>query len=296
MKELKMRRIPVILDCDNTMGVRGCDIDDGLTILFLLGCNEIDLIGITCSYGNSSQETVYRNTCRLIKDWGRSEIPVLRGAEDPEIRKSEAASFLAEKTRVYAGELCIIGTGSLTNLAGAAETDPAFFSNVRTISLMGGITEELFVGGTHMDELNFSCDPEASLTVISHGKDVRIATAQNSLHSFFGREEFNNYLGRNPGKLADMLRRETGYWFDLYEKKRGLPGFVNWDVMAAMQLTNPETLNLKSAVISPDIDSMREGLLSGNGEPITVMLPEITDHDLYFKTVYDSFFRAAITL
>ena len=44
-----MKRIPVIYDCDNTMGVAGCDIDDGLTLLFLLGCRDIDLIGVTCA-------------------------------------------------------------------------------------------------------------------------------------------------------------------------------------------------------------------------------------------------------
>ena len=292
-----MQRIPVILDCDNTMGIPGCDIDDGLTLLFLLGSSKADLLGVTCTYGNSSQETVFLNTKRLLKEWGRPDIPVLKGADHQDIcRRSDASGFIAEKAKEYAGELCIIATGSMSNLAGAAETDPDFFDNVRTISIMGGITEELIVGGIHMDELNLSCDPAASLKVISEGHDVRIATAQNSLRSYFGRTEFNEYLNIHPGKLSEMLRKETGYWFDFYENRWGLPGFVNWDVMAAMQLLETDVFDMKRSVISPDLISLYIGCLYGKGNPAEVTLPEITDHERYFKTVYDHFFEADVTL
>lgn len=33
----------VLFDCDNTMGVKNCDVDDGLTLLYLLGRKDIDL-------------------------------------------------------------------------------------------------------------------------------------------------------------------------------------------------------------------------------------------------------------
>ena len=78
-----MKKIPVILDCDNTMGVPGCDVDDGLALLYLLGCPEVELLGITCSYGNNTQQTVYDNTLRLLKAWNREDIPVFRGGDNP---------------------------------------------------------------------------------------------------------------------------------------------------------------------------------------------------------------------
>ena len=68
-----MGKIPVILDCDNTLGVPGCDVDDGLTLLYLLGCPEVELLGITCSYGNNTQQTVYDNTLRMLKKWKRHD-------------------------------------------------------------------------------------------------------------------------------------------------------------------------------------------------------------------------------
>lgn len=76
-------KLPLIFDCDNTMGVPNHDVDDGLALLYVLGCPEVDLLGVTCSFGNSTQDTVYRNTRRLLQEWGRGDIPVFRGADSP---------------------------------------------------------------------------------------------------------------------------------------------------------------------------------------------------------------------
>ena len=57
------------------MGVPGCDADDGLALLYVLGCPEAELLGVTCSFGNNRQDTVYENTKRLLREWGREDIP-----------------------------------------------------------------------------------------------------------------------------------------------------------------------------------------------------------------------------
>ena len=50
-----MRKI--IHDCDCTFGINGCDVDDGLALLYLLGDPEAEILGVTTTYGN--------NTCLL---------------------------------------------------------------------------------------------------------------------------------------------------------------------------------------------------------------------------------------
>lgn len=40
----------VIFVCDNTMGLYGKDVDDGLALLYLLGRDDIKLIGITTTF------------------------------------------------------------------------------------------------------------------------------------------------------------------------------------------------------------------------------------------------------
>ncbi|HBC99873.1 MAG TPA: nucleoside hydrolase, partial [Lachnoclostridium sp.] len=42
----------VVFDCDNTFGVKDCDVDDGLALMYLLGCPEVKVHGITATYGN----------------------------------------------------------------------------------------------------------------------------------------------------------------------------------------------------------------------------------------------------
>ena len=291
-----MKKVPLIFDCDNTMGIPGCDVDDGVTLLYLLGCPEVELLGITYSFGNNTQETVYVNTLRLLKDWGREEIPVLRGADGPGDRRSPAAEFLAEMSRKYADELLVVATGAMTNLLGAEEQAPGFFSRVKEFSLMGGITEPLLVGGVPMEELNLSCDPAAALRVLQHGRCVRIATAQNSLRSFFPREECLAALRRQGGAAGEYLEEQLAYWFDLYAEKWNLDGFVNWDVMAAVQLLHPELMKCREAEITPTEQSLRQGMLLADGPACRVLLPEIDGGERYFRHIYETWFSACITV
>lgn len=44
-----MRKI--IHDCDCTFGINGCDVDDGLALLYLLGDPEAEVLGVTTTMG-----------------------------------------------------------------------------------------------------------------------------------------------------------------------------------------------------------------------------------------------------
>ena len=280
-----MNKMPVILDCDNTMGVPECDVDDGLTLLYLLGCPEVNLLGITCSYGNNTQQTVYDNTLRLLKKWGREDIPVFRGGDNPIRRKSPASEFLAEAASKYRGELCVLATGAMTNLLGAAEEDAEFWSNLKTVSVMGGITEPLFVNGVPMDELNLSCDPEASCAVLRNVRDLRIATAQNSLHSYFPRADWRAW---------GLDEEDVAYWFDIHESKWKLEGIVIWDVMAAVQLIHPELLKSNETVIGPEEELLKRGMILGCSYCRSAKLPQIRDLKTYQDHVYHIWKNAGI--
>ncbi|TFG49619.1 MAG: nucleoside hydrolase, partial [Anaerolineales bacterium] len=52
----------VIFDCDNTMGLKTKEVDDGLTLYYLLGRPDIDLLGITTTFGNGTIDQVYQQT------------------------------------------------------------------------------------------------------------------------------------------------------------------------------------------------------------------------------------------
>lgn len=59
-----MKKKTIVFDCDNTFGMKGRDVDDGLALLYLLGHPCADLLGVTTTYGNSRTEAVYANTLK----------------------------------------------------------------------------------------------------------------------------------------------------------------------------------------------------------------------------------------
>ena len=288
--------LPLIYDCDNTLGIPDCDVDDGLTLLYLLGSPGVKLLAVTCSFGNSTQEKVFHNTVRLLREWGREDILVLRGGANPANRRSPAAEFLADAARRYPDRLAVLATGSLTNLLGAESYDPDFFSRVARISLMGGVTGPLLVGGRPMAELNCSVDAQAAHGVLTRGREVLIATAQNCLDSFFPREEYMARLALSRAPLARYLERELAGWFQWNRERWGLSGFVNWDVLAAAQLLHPEYFHWEAAEITPTVRSLGQGQLLADGAPRRAVLPRIRDRAAYAEHVYSTILAARVRM
>jgi len=59
----------------------------------------------------------------------------------PMLHKYEsAAEYLVQTCREAPGEISIIALGPLTNLAAACELDPEFRNNLKSLSMMGGIS------------------------------------------------------------------------------------------------------------------------------------------------------------
>lgn len=69
----------IILDCDNTMGMKAWEVDDGLVLLYVLGRDDLELLGITNVFGNSSLANVSYYTKNLLREIGREDIPRFDG-------------------------------------------------------------------------------------------------------------------------------------------------------------------------------------------------------------------------
>lgn len=282
----------IIVDFDNTMGVDGCDLDDGLALLFLLGSDDITVNAACTTYGNSDIETVHSNTLRLFDELAL-DIPVYRGASSPHDPFSDAAHYLARAAADHPGEFSILATGSLTNLRGAALLDEHFLENVREIGLMGGISRSLVINGRIMDELNLSCDPTAAITVLNAPCPVAVATAQNCLPAFFRREDFISELG------ARSWLYETGdYWFRHMSREFGENGFVIWDIVAAAWLARPDLFEGSKTDVTLNERLLSVGYLeeAPEGAPRTsVTMPIVKEGGQFKKEVFIAW-RKALTL
>ena len=277
----------IIIDCDNTFGVEGCDLDDGLAIIYALGTGMCELLGVTTTFGNNTLEVVTPNTIRFMKDIGMEDVAVIPGHED-DAEKNEAARFLADTVNSLPGQVSILAHGSLTNLYHAWLLDPDFFEKVPELSFMGGVTEPLIIMGKQLDELNFSIDSATSYNVLTRGKSIKIATGNICLDALFTKERFDR-LERSDAPFLRWLCGQGQYWFKREMEVFGHDGIYKWDVYAAAALLHPELFRENMVEISPDPESMKTGTLLGKGDLRTVDVPVLIDSNAYMEHVYDAY-------
>ena len=287
----------VVYDCDNTLGVLFSDVDDGLALLYMMAEREsVDLLGVTTTYGNSREETVYNATVKMLNECGREDLPVVRGGDAPGQYESAAADFLVEQADRYPGELSILATGSLTNLEGAYRKDPTFFEKVKEIVLMGGITEPLVFAKNTMDELNFSCDPEASFHVLTLGKNVSTVTGNNCLKVLFTTKEYREKLYSTHTPAGDFIRDKADLYAGLNEAIFGIEGFYNWDVLAATYLCHPEQFQDARGSYSISVEDLGTGFLRASESGNCVLnLPEVREAEGFRDHVYETWLSAGIS-
>ena len=238
-----MNRKKVICDCDNTAFFPGRPMDDALAILYLLGNpDDIDLLGITCNYGNGTAEESYISNTKLLNETGYSHIPVFRGYENGENPVCDSAHFISEMADKYPGELNYLGIGSLGNLYGAYLLDNEIFDKIAQIVLMGGITEPLFIhDGKRLDELNFSVNARASAEVLRRGKNISVITGNNCLPvSEMPKDEFLDKLCSSDNPAGMYIAQKCGYRFKTKEVVYGADSSYVWDAVAAAYINHPE--------------------------------------------------------
>ena len=138
----------VIIDTDI-----GDDIDDAFALALALRSPELQVIGITTTFGDT--ETRAKLVDRFLAEVGRPEIPVAAGAPTPvkgtftQRRYAEgghaakpshpdAIGFILEQIRRYSGQVTLIAIGPLMNVGAAIDKDAATFRKLKRVVLMGG--------------------------------------------------------------------------------------------------------------------------------------------------------------
>lgn len=261
----------VIVDCDNTMGAPFKEVDDGLTLLYLLGRPDVDILGITTTFGNGPIEDVYALTQDFLRRVGRSDIPLFKGAGERGQPPTEAAHFLAEAAADHAGEVAVLALGPMGNLRAAAEIDSAFFSNIKHVSCMGGYLHPLRLGWKKVDELNLASDPEAAFAVLRSGCPVTLMNAHTCLQASFGWGDLARvrHWGRDT---RTAIRR----WLLGHALACGLGKFYLWDLLPAVCVSHPELFDANWVWIRSTAADLETGsiVVGAPGEGRHIHMPE----------------------
>lgn len=179
----------LILDVDT-------GIDDAIGILLAVKSNAFDILGITTVSGNVSLDQATANTCKILDLVKADYIPVIKGAATPLLREpffehrihgedglggalkevaithpvsdGFAPDFLINSILSFSGEVTLVFTGPLTNLALAVKKCPQITNHVKEIIFMGGVVKG--PGNvTPTAEFNSYVDPEATKIVLHAG-------------------------------------------------------------------------------------------------------------------------------
>ena len=262
------------------MGIPLKEVDDGMTLLYLLGNPEIDLLGITTTFGNGTLEQVYTQTQKLADHLGL-DIPIIKGEDQTQISElTPAAHFLAEKIAAYPGEITVVATGPLGNLFTASKLGPYIFTKVKEIAVMGGYTQRMKLGFRDLAELNFSANPKAAHSVLHAPSPVTVFSGQACLDAPFGLKDILK-IDYWPGKLKRTLIQ----WLIAFGLYTGRFVFYLWDLLPAVYLSMPDLFSFEEFVLGSSAKDLQTGMLiegDSVNDPVIKLATGIKDQQAFF--------------
>ncbi len=258
--------IPVIIDTDP-------GIDDCLAILLALNSPELDVRGISISYGNAVVENAYRNAVEILRKVKHPvRVPLGIGARRPLKRQIQVADDTHGPTGLgyadvppagvildYARPLerlldaqpepvTVVTLGPVTSLALVLRANPALVREKvsRHIAMIGNI--EAPGNTTRFSEFNAWCDPEALATVLAAEIPTEMIGLDVTRKLVIKGNEVERLAQHSPW-LYDALR----FYVEFHKKQEGLDGAVINDVLAIAYLIQPDVLTLSDLRLTVDL-------------------------------------------
>lgn len=250
--------------------------DDILAVLYMACREDAELLGITTVTGAAGDiqqaAWVAKNTAELT---GR-DIPVYAGAAQPisdhnlddsgdpvnfyeefrwkfgdrlekfntpaqkpkgEIEEEYAVDYLVRMFRENPGEITLVTTGPLTNIALALEKDPSLASSVKEAYILGG-SFHIYGNITPVTEYNIYADPEAAKKVLTSDMKITLVPLDVCENNAFAdgmltRDHLSDMQYQAKGEMIDYVCDKFPIYIDMWREYFQLGGFPMDDVITA---------------------------------------------------------------
>ena len=249
----------IILDCDPGH-------DDAIAILLAAHHPDIDLLAITTVAGNQSLDKTTLNALKVCSLANIRDVPVARGMDRPLVRPARHAAnihgesgmdgpnipepdiepvaqhgvdLLIDLLMNSDGDITIVPTGPLTNIATAIRREPAILPRIKAISLMGGA-----IGvGNRMPaaEFNIWADPEAAAIVFECGRPLTMSPLEVT-HQALATGEVLDRLRAANRPVASFAADLLTFFGDTYRNVFGFPAPPVHDPCAVAAVIDPDIL------------------------------------------------------
>ena len=293
----------MILDLDT-------GIDDAFALAYAIAHPDIELIGVTGTYGNVTIEQGMANTRALLKLLGQPDIPVYAGVEiegfvvseasarihgtngvgevniatDNAESAGEAVDFLIESAAKYGEDLVVVPTGAQTTTAKALEKDKAL-RGIRMVTMGGALTVPGNVSPAA--EANISQDPVSSNSVYQLAEDMTMVGLDVTMQTQLTRAEADSWRGTAAGDaFADM----AGYYIDAYQENNPhMDGCALHDPLAVAVAVDPDLVDCLILPLQVDTEGPTVGRTIGrwDGSEVETRVAVGVDVDAFVPDFID---------
>lgn len=271
-----MSKQKVIIDTDP-------GVDDSAAILLSFYDDELDIKLITTVSGNVGIDMVTKNAIHLLEIFGRTDIPLARGAAKPMCREPKDATYIHQKDgmggyippetvnmkpvnkdaievlyetiKANANDISVIALGPHTNIGWLIKNHPDVVGMISHIYCEGcslnGYDDVDDRWSSHLS-FNVSSDPEAFYITTHSGIPMTIVPSKAG-------REFANFTEQQVSDMAKindtgkfLSTMYGGYWERNYVDKR----VATNDTCAVLACRKPEFFKTEKITIDVDLDEI----------------------------------------
>ncbi len=238
----------------------GDDIDDLLALEFLLKRDDVEIVGVTTTFKNTTLRA--RQVKKVLSLMDKEDIPVFAGVgkplksvyridekevfsqytadlsiarfapnnEEEESNGISAIDFILSMVKRHGDDLTLLGIGPLTNIALAFEEDEEAMKNANIV-IMGGCYFKPFI------EWNIECDYRAAEIVFNHAKRLHAVGIDVTKKTEFPKEEQSFFFeDKSPyGEYRNECIR-------LWKAANPMRQMTLHDPLAAMSAVEPDVV------------------------------------------------------
>jgi inosine-uridine nucleoside N-ribohydrolase len=282
--------VKLVLDMDT-------GVDDAVAIALALGSPETEVLAITSVAGNAPVERCTRN-CLLLNELMGGRAVVARGAARPLVKdlltaqevhgadglggrtgslptpttrptSESARDLLVRLPTEHPGEITLVTTGPLTNLALALAHAPEAVACYARIVAMGGAFG--VPGNTGpVAEFNVYVDPEAARDVLRAGLDITLVPLDATTGAVLERRDLERrsrslrLAPDRPGRSAPaIIYRALDHYMEFQFDESGLDGGYMHDPLAVAAALNAGVLETRPLDVDVIIDGPDRGRTVG---------------------------------
>lgn len=270
-------KYPIIFDTDP-------GVDDAQAIAIALRHPDIDLLGMTTTFGNVDIDTATHNAL-LLGELAGQPVPVAQGSACPMVKprhpapkhihgdnglgniplppvtgqaeSRNAAQFIVDTVRARPGEVSLVAVGPLGNLAAALQLAPEIVTLVRQVVVMGGSIRE---GGnvTPVAEANIFNDAHAAQKVLTAGWPLTLV-GLDVTHRCILTPEHMSRIEAAQGNLGRVLAGSYDFYRAFYRDALGIDGCCPHDSVALAWLVRPELFKTTRGHLTVVTEGAAEG-------------------------------------